>query len=91
MTKKDLVATLSKELNYSKRDVEKFLDKITDIVVTKVKGGEKVAITGFGTFDLGKRAKRRGIDPQTGASITIPQMNMPKFRAGKNFKESVRG
>lgn len=90
MTKRELVDTLSKDLKKSKREIEGFLDAFTGIVVGKVKGGEKVAVTGFGTFDLGKRAKRRGRDPQTGDYITIPEMNMPRFRAGKNFKESVR-
>ena len=90
MTKRELVETLSKELNYSKREVERILDKFTGTVIEKVKGGEKVAVTGFGTFDLGRRAQRRGRDPQTGDYITIPSMNMPRFRAGKRFKETVR-
>lgn len=90
MTKRELVETLSKELNYSKKEVERILDKITSTVIEKVKGGEKVAVTGFGTFDLGRRAQRRGRDPQTGDYITIPSMNMPRFRAGKRFKEMVR-
>jgi len=51
---------------------------------------EKVAITGFGTFDLGKRASRRGRNPQTGEIIHIPEMKMPRFRAGKSLKEEVR-
>lgn len=91
MTKKELVEVLSKELGYSKKEVERVLDKFTGIVFDRVKNGEKVAVTGFGTFDLGKRASRRGIDPQTGQSITIPEMKMPRFRAGKRFKEIVRG
>lgn len=90
MTKRELIDTLSKDLKKSKREVESFIDAFTDVVVGKVKTGEKVAVTGFGTFDLGKRAKRRGRDPQTGDYITIPEMNMPRFRAGKGFKESVR-
>lgn len=90
MTKKELVETLAKDLNYSKKEVERVLDKLSKTVMEKVKSGEKVAITGFGTFDLGKRAQRRGRDPQSGDYITIPQMNMPRFRAGKVFKEQVR-
>ena len=91
MTKKELVETLSKELGYSKKEVERILGKFTSVVIDKVKTGEKVAITGFGTFNLGKRAQRRGRDPQTGQIITIPEMKMPRFRAGKGFKEKVRG
>lgn len=90
MTKHKLVERLSKETDYSKKDVEAFLKTLTNVITEKVKSGEKVAITGFGTFDLGKRAARRGRDPQTGKEIRIPEMKMPKFRAGKNLKEAVR-
>ncbi len=90
MTKHDLVESLSKETGYSKKEVEAFLKVLTTTITDKVKSGEKVAITGFGTFDLGKRASRRGRNPQTGDYITIPEMKMPRFRAGKNLKETVR-
>lgn len=90
MTKQDFVSTLSRETKYSKKEVEAFLKVMTSIITDKISKGEKVAITGFGTFDLGKRAQRRGRNPQTGDYITIPQMKMPRFRAGKNLKEAVR-
>ena len=91
MTKQELVNTLSKETEYSKKEVESFLLKFTNIVSEKISRGEKVAITGFCTFDLGKRASRRGRNPQNGDFITIPEMKMPRFRAGKRLKEAVRG
>jgi len=90
MTKHKLVERLSKDTGYSKKEVESFLKTLTGVITEKVKSGEKVAITGFGTFDLGKRASRRGRNPQNGDYITIPEMKMPRFRAGKNLKESVR-
>ncbi|MDO8507174.1 MAG: HU family DNA-binding protein [bacterium] len=90
MTKHDLVESLSKETGYSKKEVEACLKTLTSIITDKVRNGEKVAITGFGTFDLGKRASRRGRNPQNGDYITIPEMKMPRFRAGKNLKEAVR-
>lgn len=90
MTKQKLVDTLSKEMGMSKKNVEAFLDKLTGVITDRVVNGEKVAITGFGTFDLGKRATRRGRNPQNGEYITIPEMKMPRFRAGKKLKEAVR-
>ncbi|HVE81125.1 MAG TPA: HU family DNA-binding protein [Candidatus Dormibacteraeota bacterium] len=90
MTKQKLVETLSRETKLSKREVENVLAIFTDIVSRTIKKGEKVSITGFGTFDLGKRAARRGVNPQTGKDIRIPQMPMPRFRAGKRLKEGVR-
>ena len=90
MTKQQFVDTLSKETGLSKKNVEMFLGKFTKIVTENVGKGEKVAITGFGTFDLGKRAARRGRNPQSGDYINIPEMKMPRFRAGKRLKEAVR-
>lgn len=90
MTKRDLIEVLANETKYNKKETREFIEKFAEIVTRTVKKGEKVSVTGFGTFDLGKRASRRGRDPQTGEIIRIPEMKMPRFRAGKNLKESVR-
>ena len=90
MTKQKLIDTLARDSRLTKREVETVLSKLTQIVGQTIKRGEKVSITGFGTFDLGKRAARRGVNPQTGAEIHIPEMAMPRFRAGKRLKEVVR-
>lgn len=90
MTKQQLVDNLSKEAGMTRRQIEDVLAKMTAIIGRTIKAGEKVSITGFGTFDLGKRAARRGINPQTGTEIRIPEMPMPRFRAGKRLKETVR-
>ncbi len=90
MTKRELIDVLASETSHSKKEVKAFIEKFAAVVTRTVKKGEKVAVTGFGTFDLGKRASRRGRDPQTGEIIRIPEMKMPRFRAGKNLKENVR-
>lgn len=90
MTKQELIETLAKDTQMSKRQVETVLMTFVDIVGNNIKKGNKVSVTGFGTFDLGKRAARRGVNPQTGAEIQIPEMPMPRFRAGKRLKEIVR-
>ena len=90
MTKQKLIETLADETKMTTREVEGVLLTLVDIVGRTIKKGEKVSITGFGTFDLGKRAARRGVNPQTHAEITIPEMPMPRFRAGKRLKEIVR-
>jgi len=90
MTKQKLIETLARDTRLSKREIEGVLTSLTTIVGATIKKGEKVSITGFGTFDLGKRAARRGVNPQTGAEIQIPEMPMPRFRAGKRLKEVVR-
>jgi DNA-binding protein HU-beta len=90
MTKRQLVETLAQKSGLSKRQTEEFLRIFTDIVADKVSKGEKVSVTGFGVFDRGKRAARRGVDPRTQAEISIPAMKMPRFRAGKRLKDAVR-
>lgn len=90
MTKQQLIETLAAENNVTKRQAERMLSSLVDIIERTVAKGEKVAVTGFGTFDLGKRAARRGVNPQTGEEIHIPEMAMPRFRAGKRLKETIR-
>ena len=90
MTKQRLIETLAAETTMTKRQVEQVLMTFVDIVERTVATGEKVSVTGFGTFDLGKRAARRGVNPQTGEEIHIPEMAMPRFRAGKRLKETIR-
>ena len=90
MTKQKLIETLAAETNMTKRQTEQTLVTLVKIIERTVAKGEKVSITGFGTFDLGKRAARRGVNPQTGAEIRIPEMAMPRFRAGKRLKETIR-
>lgn len=90
MTKRELIETLAQETGTSKRQAENFVNTLADTVIDTVSNGEKVSITGFGVFDLGERAARRGVDPRTQEDIQIPSMKMPRFRAGKRFKETVR-
>ena len=52
--------------------------------------GEKVSFVGFGTFEVGERAARVGRNPQTGEEISIPASKLPKFKAGKAFKEAIK-
>ncbi len=90
MTKQKLIEVLSTETAMTKRQVETVLVAFARTVEQTVARGEKVNLTGFGTFDLGTRAARRGVNPQTGKEIQIPAMPMPRFRAGKRFKETIR-
>jgi DNA-binding protein HU-beta len=90
MTKQKLIEVLSSETAMTKRQVETVLIAFARTVEATVAKGEKVNLTGFGTFDLGTRAARRGVNPQTGKEIQIPAMPMPRFRAGKRFKETIR-
>lgn len=68
------------------RIVDTMLDTITETVVS----GDEVSIAGFGTFKTIAKAARTGRNPQTGKSIKIPATKVPKFKAGKSFKDAVK-
>lgn len=89
MTKADLVNAMAEKAGLSKVDAEKALKAFTETVTKALKKGDKVALVGFGTFSVGKRAARTGKNPQTGKAIKIPAAKVPKFKAGKALKDSV--
>lgn len=90
MNKSELINSLSEETTFSKKDVLRVLDSLTRIIERTLRKGEKVSITGFGSFWLSRRPARRGINPATKESINLPPINVPRFKAGKNLREVVR-
>jgi DNA-binding protein HU-beta len=89
MNKAELIERVSKDTELSKNEVEKSLNSITEWIKKSVKKGDEVKLVGFGTFSKSKRKARTGRNPQTGAEIKIPACSVPKFKPGKDFKESV--
>jgi nucleoid DNA-binding protein len=90
VNKDALVDSISSKLDMSKKDVEAVIESLTDKVTEEIQKGNKVTLTGFGTFRVSKRAAREGINPQTKERIQIPAMSVPKFTAGKALKEAVK-
>lgn len=90
MNKSELINSLSEETTFSKKDVSRVLDSFTRIIERALKKGEKVSITGFGSFWLSKRPARKGINPATKERIDLPEVNVPRFKAGKTLREVVR-
>ncbi|MCR4908409.1 MAG: HU family DNA-binding protein [Lachnospiraceae bacterium] len=89
MNKTELVVAMADKAGLSKKDAEKALKAFTDTVSAQLKKGDKVQLVGFGTFEVTKRAKREGRNPQTGAVMSIPASKAPKFKAGKALKDLV--
>jgi len=89
VTKTELVTAIAEKAELSKSDSEKALKAFVDTVTEALKGGDKIALVGFGTFSVGDRAARVGKNPQTGAEIKIPAAKVPKFKAGKALKDAV--
>ena len=90
MNKSELVARIADLADLSKRDAEKALNSTVLAVQEALVKGEKVVLTGFGTFEVKKRKARVGHDPRTGEKIHIPELKAPTFKAGKVLKEKVR-
>ena len=87
MNKVELVEAMAKQTGLSKKDAEAALKAFIDTVELEVKKGNKVQLVGFGTFEVSKRAKREGRNPQTGEKMVIKASKTPKFKAGKAFKD----
>ncbi len=90
MTKADLIEKVAKDAAVSKAAAGKAIDSLIEGIVKSVKKGNKVALVGFGTFSLSKRKSRKGRNPRTGETITIKAAKVPKFTAGKAFKDAVK-
>lgn len=74
----------------SKKDVKAVIDGMLGRVTTSLKGGEKVQLTGFGTFEVRERKARSGVKPGTTDRIEIPASKYPAFKPGKGLKDSVQ-
>ncbi|MBI2033047.1 MAG: HU family DNA-binding protein [Candidatus Levybacteria bacterium] len=90
MTKKDLIEVVSKKANLTNKAARDAVSALLSSVRDSLKRGEKVVITGFGTFSVRNRATRPGRNPKTGARITIAARKAPGFTPGKTLKKAVR-
>ncbi|MGZ3749617.1 MAG: HU family DNA-binding protein [Pseudobdellovibrionaceae bacterium] len=74
----------------SKASAEKAINAFTNAVMKALKKGDKLALTGFGTFSVAKRRARSGRNPQTGKEIKIPATRVAKFKAGNLLQSALR-
>lgn len=89
MTKAELVNTLAKDCRVSKALAEKLLNATTQNIAKCLRKGDKITLTGFGTYYVSKRKARTGRNPQTGAAIEIKARRVPRFKPGKQLKDWV--
>lgn len=90
MTKAELIDKIAALAKISKADAERALNALLDSVKMSLKKGQKVTLVGFGTFSVSKRKARKGRNPRTGETIKIPAAKVPKFTAGKAFKDAIK-
>lgn len=89
MNKADLIDAIAISADISKAAAGRSLEATIETIKQALKAGDSVNLVGFGTFKLGERAAREGRNPRTGATIKINAAKVPKFTAGKGFKDAV--
>lgn len=90
MTKNELIEKVAKKSSLTKSAASDAVNATFNLVRDSLIRGEKVVITGFGTFLIRSRATRRGRNPQTGETIQIPGKKLPGFTAGKTIKRLIK-
>jgi DNA-binding protein HU-beta len=89
MNKAELVDAIASETQLSKVDSQKALDAFVNVTTKALKKGDRVALVGFGSFSVSKRAARNGRNPQTGKAIKIAAKKVAKFKAGAELAQIV--
>ncbi|MCF6254593.1 MAG: HU family DNA-binding protein [Thiomicrorhabdus sp.] len=90
MNRKEIINAIACKTGKSKADIKRILDVFMDTVGDTLTDGDKVRLTGFGTFSVITRAQREGRNPQTGAPITIKKRKVVRFKAGSDLAANVR-
>jgi len=91
MNKAELIEAISQKVGVSKKEVEDVVDAITKMITDKIKEGQEVTLTGFGAFSARTRKGRTGVNPRNPQEkIEIPSVKVPKFKAGKSFKDALK-
>lgn len=90
VSKADLVDNVADNVGMKKKDVKEIMDKALDMISQNLDKGNKVQLTGFGTFEVRTRKSRTGVKPGTTQKIEIPASKYPAFKPGKSLKERVK-
>ena len=88
MNKNELVRAIANNAGITLKDSAAYLDSFIDTITTELKKGEKIQISGFGTFELKSKEAREGVNPKTGEKISIAASKTPAFKFGKAYKDS---
>jgi len=89
MTKAELIESVASKTDLPKAIAERAVNTVFDDIVAALKAGDKISISGFGTFAVSSRKARTGRNPKTGDPIEIPASKSAKFKAGKTLKDSL--
>ncbi len=91
MQKTDFIKAVAEKTGVSQKETKQVIDAALDVIAETLARGEKVTLTGFGTFEVRSRQAREGVNPQTRAKIKIPATKTPGFSASSTLKDAVKG
>ena len=89
MNKAKLVEEVANRTGLTKRASREVVDAVTSTITNRLARGEKVTLVGFGSFEVKRRKVRRGVNPFTGAEISIPAKDVPRFEPRKTLRKAV--
>ena len=89
MNKTELIAVAAQAVGMTKKDTERVLNAAIDAITAALVGGDKVQMSGFGTFEIKEREERIGRNPRTKEAVTIPATRVPAFKASKALKDAI--
>ena len=90
MNKSELVYEVTNRLDVTRKEAEDVIDCFLDLIAENLANGDKVVLSGFGTFEIRNRVSRSGVNPRTGERIDIPCQQTPAFKVGKILKDKLR-
>ena len=90
MNKGELIGAVVEKTGATNKDAEKITNAVFESITEALAKGDKVALIGFGNFEVRERAAREGKNPQTGEKIKIAACKVPAFKAGKALKDAVK-
>ena len=91
MNRKELIGALAAKTESTKADADRNIAALIEIITATLKNGDNVALVGFGTFEVRKRAARTGRNPATGAELKIKASKVPALKPGATLKAAVNG
>lgn len=89
MTKSELISSLAKDMNCTKKDAAAVIDATFTVIQETLEKGEKISVTGFGTFEIRERGEKICINPKTKTQMVCPPCKSPTFKAGRDLKRNI--
>ena len=90
MNKNELINEVARKTGLSRRESEAGVQTMLDLIARELTKSGKITLTGFGTFDVGKRKERLGVNPRTGKAIKIAATKMPRFKPSKSLRVNIK-